>query len=95
MHWAIKALTKPAWSSGRAKQPLQSSEYVETHWYTVIYEFFDDEGQTGYNVVVPALPGCITWGATLEEARRMAEDAIQLYVESLVANGEPVPEDVP
>jgi antitoxin HicB len=66
---------------------------VTTRTYTVYFEYFKDDAQEGYNVVVPALPGCITWGATLEEARRMAQDAIQAYVTSLEMDGDPIPED--
>ena len=55
--------------------------------YTVVYE--KDEG--GYVVTVPALPGVVTEGRTLEEARLMAADAIKCYVESLLKDGEPVP----
>jgi predicted RNase H-like HicB family nuclease len=38
-----------------------------------------DEG--GYTVYVPALPGCISEGETLEEARRNIREAIQVYLE--------------
>ncbi len=45
----------------------------------------------GYTVLVPALPGCITYGKTVEEAIEMSRDAITGYVESLIEDGEPVP----
>jgi predicted RNase H-like HicB family nuclease len=41
------------------------------------------EPEGGYTVIVPSLPGCITYGKTLEEARRMALDAVKAYLESL------------
>jgi len=59
--------------------------------YTIILHPDPDEG--GYTVTVPALPGCVTQGETLEEAIAMAKDAIRLYVESLRADGEPIPEE--
>ena len=59
--------------------------------YTVIYE---PQPEGGYTVAVPALPGCVTEGDTLDEARRMAEDAIRAYCESLLKDGEPLPPDV-
>ena len=49
----------------------------------------------GYVVTCPALPGLITEGDTLEEAREMAADAIRCYVESLLEDGEPIPTDNP
>jgi len=56
--------------------------------YTIILEP-NEEG--GYTVTVPALAGCITQGATVEEAIERAKDAIALYIEDLIACGEPVP----
>jgi antitoxin HicB len=47
----------------------------------------------GYVVTCPALPGLVTEGGTLEEAREMATDAIQGYLESLKKDGEPIPTD--
>lgn len=52
----------------------------------------DPEGG-GYTVRVPSLPGLTTQGETLEEAIAMAKDAIKLYIEDLIANGEPVPQE--
>jgi len=50
--------------------------------------------ENGYVVSVPALPGCTTEGSSREEALRNVQDAMRLYVEDLVSDGEPVPEDV-
>lgn len=47
----------------------------------------------GYVVTCPALPGLVTEGDTLEEARSMATGAIQGYLESLKKDGEPIPTD--
>lgn len=52
------------------------------------------EPEGGYTVNVPALPGCITYGETLEEAKINAQEAIELYVESLKEYGEDIPTDV-
>jgi antitoxin HicB len=51
------------------------------------------EPEGGYTVLVPSLPGCITYGETVEEAIEMAKDAIKLYVESLIEDGEEVPSE--
>jgi predicted RNase H-like HicB family nuclease len=48
--------------------------------YTVIYRL---EPEGGYTVLVPALPGCITYGKTLPKARKMALEAISLYRDCL------------
>ncbi|MBA7634284.1 hypothetical protein ES703_41867 [subsurface metagenome] len=51
------------------------------------------EPEGGYTVTVPALPGCITYGKTLEEAKKMALDAIKAYLESLKKHDEPIIDD--
>ena len=45
----------------------------------------------GYTVMVPVLPGCISEGDTKEEALANIKEAIELYIESLQADGEPIP----
>lgn len=50
-----------------------------------------EEPEGGYTVTVPSLPGCVTYGADLDEAIQMAQEAIELYLESLVAHGEEIP----
>jgi len=40
---------------------------------------------------VPALPGCISQGATRAEALKNAHEAVEVYLESLRAHGDPVP----
>ena len=50
--------------------------------------------EDGYIVVnVPALPGCITQGKTREEALKNAREAIELYIEVLKEDNEPIPQD--
>ena len=51
------------------------------------------EPESGYTVIVPLLPGCVTFGATMEEAIEMSKEAIELYLESLIARNEPIPSD--
>ena len=60
--------------------------------YTVLFE---PAAEGGYVVTCPALPGLVTEGDTLEEARAMAKDAIEGYLESLRKDGRPIPKDVP
>jgi predicted RNase H-like HicB family nuclease len=52
--------------------------------FTVLYEAAEEGG---YVVACPALPGLVTEGDTLEEAREMARDAIRAYLESLRKDG--------
>ncbi len=50
------------------------------------------EPEGGYTVLVPMLPGCVSYGATLEEATANAREAIGLHLENLAAHKEPIPE---
>ncbi len=50
------------------------------HQYEVV---FDPNG-AGYTVTVPKLPGLVTEGGSLREAREMAKDAIRCYLEALL-----------
>lgn len=47
----------------------------------------------GYWTEVPALPGCGSQGETVEEAVEMTRDAIEGVLETLRAQGKPIPED--
>ena len=51
------------------------------------------EPEGGFTVIVPALPGCVTYGRNLIEAQRMAVDAIRAYLFSLKKHKEPIPSD--
>lgn len=57
--------------------------------YTVVLVEEPEAGE--YSVFVPALPGCVTHGRTVEEAVANAREAIAGYIESLTAHGETVP----
>ncbi len=59
--------------------------------YTILLDPDPDDGT--YTVTVPALPGVVTQGATVEAAIAMAKDAIQCHIEGLAADGEPIPEE--
>lgn len=54
---------------------------------------FRAEPEGGFTVLVPALTGCITYGRNLLEAKKMAEDAIKGYIESLKKHKERIPFD--
>ncbi|MCO5251760.1 MAG: type II toxin-antitoxin system HicB family antitoxin [Candidatus Kapabacteria bacterium] len=51
------------------------------------------EPEGGFTVLVPSLPGCISYGSTLIEAKIMAKEAIELYLESLSEHNESIPND--
>ena len=57
----------------------------------IIYELEPEEGG-GYVISVPALPGCISVGDTIDEALRMVADATELWLEVAREKGFPIPE---
>lgn len=58
--------------------------------YTVIYQAVFEGG---YIAFVPSLPGCHSQGESLEEAEKNIKEAIQLYLESLNAHREKIPQE--
>ena len=55
--------------------------------YLVIFE----RAGRNYSAYVPDLPGCITTGKTLEETERSIKEAIDLYLDTLREDGQPIP----
>ena len=58
---------------------------------TVLMEQNEDGG---YTVTVPSLPGCISEGATWEEALAEIEEAISGYIEVARKLGKPIPVEI-
>ena len=63
-----------------------------TH-YSVIVAIEKEAEDEGYAAYSPTLPGCFSNGKTVEEAKRNIRDAIRLHIESLLAHGQPVPQN--
>ena len=65
---------------------------MKIHKFTVIFK--PEEGQKGvYNALVPALPGCLSFGDSIAEARYNIREAIELYLSTLLEEGEAIPKD--
>lgn len=58
------------------------------HYIGIIHK---DPG-SDYGVSFPDLPGCVSAGADLDEARAMGAEALHFHVEGLVEDGQPIPE---
>jgi antitoxin HicB len=71
-------------------KPKSKLNYMANLRYNLVYQ---PEPEGGFTVIVPALPGCITYGKNLKEAKKMAIDAIDGYIISLVKHNEPIPSD--
>lgn len=51
------------------------------------YEAILEPNGAGYTVTVPKLPGLVTEGSNLKEAREMGKDAIKCYLEAVLKDG--------
>ena len=56
------------------------------------YAIVIEQGENNLSAYVPDLPGCITTGGTIEEIDRNIREAIELHLEGLREEGEPIPE---
>lgn len=52
----------------------------------------DEDGV--YVATVPALPGCISDGSTVEAAMANIKEALQGFIEDMIADGETIPHDI-
>lgn len=57
----------------------------------IVYEL-EEEPEGGFSISVPALPGCLSFGETFEEAMTMIEEAKDLWLEVAREKGFPIPE---
>ncbi len=64
-------------------------EMVSDYKFTVVIEPDGDS----FHAFVPVLPGCHSFGATVDEARAHIIEAIELHIEGLREDGEPVPNE--
>jgi len=62
---------------------------TQLNGYTVVIEPADDGG---FGVYVPDLPGCVSCGDTVEQAKQMIGEAIHGHLQLLREKGEPVPD---
>ena len=62
---------------------------MPNYQFTVVIE----PDEEGFHAFVPALPGCHTFGDTIDEASAHITEAIQLHIESMLEDGEPIPEE--
>lgn len=49
--------------------------------------------ETGYTVLVPELPGCVSYGETVETALANVKEAIQLHLENLSDHNQDIPNE--
>jgi len=55
------------------------------------YAVFDPAEEGGFNVSFPDFPGCVTFGKTFEDAKKMAEEVLGLWLEELTQRKQIIP----
>ena len=58
----------------------------------VVEEDNFEDGKKAFHAYCPSIPSASTWGYTVEEAMKNIQDVIDLVVDSMVKNGESIPE---
>jgi predicted RNase H-like HicB family nuclease len=66
-----------------ARERSETMEYIA---------YLHKDRKSDFGVSFPDFPGCVTAGKTLEEARRMAVEALSLHIKGMMEDGEPIPE---
>ena len=55
------------------------------------YAYLSEKTKTGYSAYVPDLPGCIATGKTRQQLRKRIREAIEIHLNSMAADGDPIP----
>ena len=50
-----------------------------------------EQGETSYGAYAPDLPGCVAVGETREEVEENMRTAIEMHVQGMIEDGEPIP----
>jgi predicted RNase H-like HicB family nuclease len=73
---------------------IADSDYIQEklkdqaeHIFEVVIESDEDR----YHAYCPLLNGCRTWGRTEEEAIKNIKEVLELYLEALIDDGDPIP----
>jgi predicted RNase H-like HicB family nuclease len=58
----------------------------------VKYAVVIEKASSNFSAYVPDLPGCVATGRTVEETERHLREAIELHLEGMKKDGQPIPE---
>ena len=64
----------------------------KTHKIFSYFAVFDPASEGGYNVSFPDFPGCVTFGRNFEEAKKMAKEVLELWMEELTSQHQEIPQ---
>jgi predicted RNase H-like HicB family nuclease len=82
--------------AGRHIEERRAAGRIETEDAMTAYiALLTKDTDSGFGVEFPDFPGCVTAGATLEDARRMADEALRLHVDGMIEDGDALPAPSP
>ncbi len=55
------------------------------------FAIFEPTEEGGFNVLFPDFPGCVTFGKNFEEAKKMAKEVLELWLEELASQKQQIP----
>jgi len=98
-HRQLQHATKPGTVTGAGKpgdelHPKTAASIRKQAFYSEFfmrYVVIIRRTGTGYSVDVPDLPGCVATGTTIEHARQMIAEAIEMYIDMMQQSGESIP----
>jgi predicted RNase H-like HicB family nuclease len=70
------------------KEKLKASNKSKEY----IFEFIIEPDEDGFHAYSTSLKGCRTWGHTEEEAYKNVKEVLELYLEALIDEGDPIPD---
>jgi predicted RNase H-like HicB family nuclease len=70
---------------------LTEREVSDMRSLTYLAAFEAASDKSSYSVFFPDLPGCISVGATFEETRKQAAEALGLHIYGMEKDGDPLP----
>ena len=76
-------------ATAKTKAKLQVKSYT---FKVVVEPDFYEDGTPAYHASIPDLPGCFSWGYTVEEALENLEATAKMWLEIKLERGEPIPQ---
>jgi antitoxin HicB len=80
-----------AYLSKRDRQLTNSVHFSEEFAMRFTVVLFRDEETDSFEAVVPALPGCVTYGTSIEHALAMAQELAEIQVARMIEAGDEIP----
>ena len=81
--WRFRPSDMAQWLEKGDRKDSKSEKYI--------FEAIIEPDEDRYHAYVLGLKGCRSWGCTEEEAEKNIEEALELYLEALIEDSDPIP----